>query len=185
MASPTCVWSSYPPAGIRRMADNSSPRRNGTSCRRRASIDGVGNQFAGIRGRDSLVTRTVKRIASPSRLFRGSADAGAGARHWPGLDGLRGTAILAVLLCHYSALFPATPTFPGVLVNGWAGVDLFFVISGFLITGILLDSKSSPNYFRNFYARRVLRIFPLYYAFLAAYLIVLAMVAGGSNRAWT
>src|SRR5436853_1790116 len=77
----------------------------------------------------------------PRPRGRGSADEGAGARDWPGLDGLRGTAILAVLLCHYSALFPAEPKVLGVLVNGWAGVDLFFVISGFLITGILLDNK--------------------------------------------
>lgn len=65
--------------------------------------------------------------------------------HWPALDGLRGTAILAVLICHYSALLPKSASWAGVLENGWAGVDLFFVLSGFLITGILFDAKGTRH----------------------------------------
>ena len=76
------------------------------------------------------------------------------------LDGLRALAITAVMLFHFS---PHRNLFR----FGWAGVDLFFVISGFLITGILLDLRSDPSPYRTFYWRRVLRIFPPYYAVLA------------------
>jgi len=90
--------------------------------------------------------------------------------HLPALDGVRGLAILLVLLYHFVAQTTATNRIEAV-VNwvfdyGSLGVDLFFVLSGFLITGILYDSRADPGYFRSFYMRRVLRIFPLYYGVL-------------------
>lgn len=86
------------------------------------------------------------------------------------LDGLRGFAVSFVLLYHFlpktlsishnSFLYTFWDTF---WLMGWAGVDLFFVLSGFLITGILYKTKHQPSYFKNFYIRRFLRIFPAYY----------------------
>ncbi len=97
-------------------------------------------------------------------------------RHILGLDGLRGLAVLIVILHHLSDYFPHATPIQRLLVNamypGWCGVDLFFVLSGFLITGILLDTRGSANYFRAFYARRALRIFPLYYFVLTTILLL-------------
>lgn len=94
------------------------------------------------------------------------------------LDGLRGVAILLVLFNHFTPdlLMPdrAQEWAKKILTTGgWIGVDLFFVLSGFLITSILLRTKGAPDYFLNFYARRILRIFPLYYAALAIVFIAL------------
>lgn len=83
----------------------------------------------------------------------------------PQLDGVRGIAVLLVLMDHAGGTYPSLP-FQWALGKGWMGVDLFFVLSGFLITGILIDAKPSSGYFKNFYARRCLRIWPLYYALL-------------------
>ncbi len=96
--------------------------------------------------------------------------------HLPALDGVRGLAILMVMIFHLWAIQHHNPL--DIFVSfgtclGWFGVDLFFVLSGYLITGILLDAKGADHYFRNFYVRRVLRIFPLYYVILIASLYVL------------
>jgi peptidoglycan/LPS O-acetylase OafA/YrhL len=96
------------------------------------------------------------------------------------LDGVRGLAVLMVLLYHFVAQTTATNRFEAgvgwVLNFGLLGVDLFFVLSGFLITGILYDTRESPRYFRSFYMRRVLRIFPLYYGVLAVVFFVVPLV---------
>ncbi|MHB1953059.1 MAG: acyltransferase family protein [Sulfobacillus sp.] len=93
------------------------------------------------------------------------------------LDGLRGSAVLAVMLSHFANEFTnpdrTKQAIWALFQSGWVGVDLFFVLSGFLITGILLDAPKDKTYFRNFYARRVLRIFPLFFGVLAVVFIVL------------
>jgi peptidoglycan/LPS O-acetylase OafA/YrhL len=120
-------------------------------------------------------------------------------RFMPALDGLRGIAVLGVMILHFSywyldglQLTRWGRIYIKVTTNGWMGVDLFFVLSGFLITGILLDAKGSPHFFRNFYARRTLRIFPLYYGVIAVVFLVLPLTpvaqagleATRSNQAW-
>lgn len=101
--------------------------------------------------------------------------------HFPVLDGLRGLAILLVMFYHFS--LPHT-RFHGheagwllqLAQAGWLGVDLFFVLSGFLITGILAQTRAHPHYFRNFLGRRFLRIWPLYYLSLLLLLVVMPLI---------
>jgi len=90
--------------------------------------------------------------------------------HFPALDGLRGFAFIAVFLHHYMAI-----------PYSWAGVDVFFVLSGFLITGILYDTRDDPHRARNFYIRRTLRIFPLYYGVLLLIFLLTPLM----RWAWT
>lgn len=90
--------------------------------------------------------------------------------HIPELDGLRGLAVLLVMVFHFSTDIEPHSFAGWALLElcsvGWIGVDLFFVLSGYLITGILLKTKGTPHFFLNFYARRTMRIFPLYYGVL-------------------
>ena len=106
-----------------------------------------------------------------------------GRAHIQALDGVRGFAIFAVFLYHawpdFSPEWRGGATLNLLASAGPFGVDLFFVLSGFLITGILLDARERPHYFRNFYARRTLRLFPVYYL----YLLIIATVLPLFHRA--
>ncbi|MCE9573030.1 MAG: acyltransferase [Deltaproteobacteria bacterium] len=108
------------------------------------------------------------------------------------LDGVRGIAILLVL-AHNLNVIAGPQSRPGHVIDlvddlGWVGVQLFFVLSGFLITGILLDTQDSDNYYRSFFGRRVLRIFPLYYATLTVAFLVLPIFTvhhpDGTHQVW-
>jgi peptidoglycan/LPS O-acetylase OafA/YrhL len=108
---------------------------------------------------------------------RSDRDNPGGFAHIPALDGIRGLAILLVLFDH---LFWANSQTGSRVLDfisalreaSYIGVNLFFALSGFLITGILMDSLNTPHFFSNFYARRSLRIFPLYYGFLLLVLLL-------------
>jgi peptidoglycan/LPS O-acetylase OafA/YrhL len=101
----------------------------------------------------------------------------------PELDGIRGMAITIVLLNHsFSAPARHVAWLQDTFAIGWSGVDLFFVLSGFLIGGILLDVKKSSNYFKAFYARRAFRILPLYYVWVGGYFLI--AVFAGNPETW-
>ena len=115
------------------------------------------------------------------------ATAPAGPAHLPALDGVRGLAVLVVVIHNAGWLGGPTEQFilklySSVTSTGWIGVSLFFALSGYLITGILLDSRGKAGYFRSFYLRRTLRIFPLDYAFIALVVFVAAPLAW--DREW-
>lgn len=91
-------------------------------------------------------------------------------RHIPALDGVRGLAALGIFIYHYGGMHSSYSfiRFTGEVINfGWAAVSLFFVLSGFLISGILWESFGKKGWWQRFYWRRSLRIFPLYYFALA------------------
>jgi peptidoglycan/LPS O-acetylase OafA/YrhL len=102
-------------------------------------------------------------------------------RQIPALDGIRGLAIIWVVLHNTTAISLAPSSrvlhlLPLLAQPGWIGVQLFFALSGFLITGGLLDSRGSSHYLRDFYAKRALRILPLYYTVLLLLLVLLPRV---------
>jgi peptidoglycan/LPS O-acetylase OafA/YrhL len=94
------------------------------------------------------------------------------------LDGLRAIAVLLVFLNHFAPVV-SVPRFRIIHEIGWIGVDIFFVLSGFLITGILLESRGREGYYRTFYIRRSLRIFPLYYVLLGTVVFGMVLPRGG------
>jgi len=100
--------------------------------------------------------------------------------YFPALDGVRAILLVSVLLRHFNHIWGAENLLERlylVLPNlAIPALDVFFAMSGFLITGILVDTVRDPGYFRNFYLRRVLRILPPYYAFLAIWFLLLPLV---------
>lgn len=115
----------------------------------------------------------------PHRVLQGPAG------RIPELDGIRGIAIGMVILYHYIFLTiasrPASPLSYALTIGrlSWSGVDLFFVLSGFLIGGILLDARHSSNYFRAFYVRRFYRIVPLYALWFCFVLLIVTVIRAG------
>ena len=95
--------------------------------------------------------------------------------YFPELDGVRAIAALMVMVFHFQQIFHPV----SVLIFGQTGVDLFFVLSGFLITNILMKAQHGDwHEVRNFYIRRTLRIFPLYYGYLLLSCLVVGVVSG-------
>ncbi|MGH7943073.1 MAG: acyltransferase family protein [Limisphaerales bacterium] len=106
----------------------------------------------------------------------------------PELDGIRGVAILMVVFFHYYSA-PAGRSALAVFANnvislGWTGVDLFFVLSGFLIGGMLIDHRDSSGYFKTFYIRRVCRIWPVYFLWIGFFLALRGALFSQASSLW-
>jgi peptidoglycan/LPS O-acetylase OafA/YrhL len=126
--------------------------------------------------RSAAMERSTMKETSLSDAAAPRAPTLGGNERLPALDGLRGAASLAVVIYHFARV-AGLPELEGsgkwlgrLLATGWIGVDVFFVLSGFLITSILLEKTEAPNYYKAFFARRLLRVVPLYWIFLALYL---------------
>ena len=105
--------------------------------------------------------------------------------YYKNLDGLRGIAAISVLVFHFFTYsitdYLETDFYKKMTEFGQHGVSLFFVLSGFVITRILINNKNEDNYFSNFYFRRSLRIFPLYYGFLIFWFYLMPFILEGTN----
>lgn len=114
-------------------------------------------------------------------VFSGRAPAAevASGRRIAELDGLRGLAAIVVVVAHY---FGEVPSGLRALTGGWIAVDVFFVLSGFLIGSIILENRRAPNFLTVFFIRRACRILPCYLATVSSVLIVIALL--GSERSW-
>jgi peptidoglycan/LPS O-acetylase OafA/YrhL len=145
----------------------------------RLTKDNIVNGWPEFKNRRVAVASLIdseSRQESPARTLNNHAQGNlALPEHLPELDGLRGLAILLVLIFHFAADLPRNVILLAPVYFGWSGVDLFFVLSGFLITRILLRTRSNDGYFRSFYMRRALRIFPLYYGVLAVCTLLLVL----------
>jgi len=129
------------------------------------------------------VTTLLRKLFDPEseKAVSNSIDVSTTGKHISALDGVRGLAILLVFMVHIFGMGTNSGSRlmrlqSRIFSAGWIGVDMFFALSGFLITGILYDTLGSRRFFLNFYARRSLRVFPLYYGYiLTIMLIVLAL----------
>ena len=121
-------------------------------------------------------------LATDERASGAPGIRGGEPHYQPQLDGVRGLAILAVLFSHASTIIRVFSTqgfgrqIANLTVPGWGGVDVFFALSGFLITGILLRGRGSKEYFKSFYIRRILRIFPIYYLVLLVTVVMCTQI---------
>jgi peptidoglycan/LPS O-acetylase OafA/YrhL len=106
----------------------------------------------------------------------------------PELDGLRGVAILMVVFYHFFSIPFGSGAFAifgkKVVSLGWTGVDLFFVLSGFLIGGMLIDNRNSDGYFKTFYIRRACRILPVYFLWIGFFLVLRLLLSSQASTSW-
>jgi peptidoglycan/LPS O-acetylase OafA/YrhL len=132
----------------------------------------------------AILTGTAAATGAPAPAVRPAARTAVSARRVPALTGLR-CVIVFVLAEHYLGVvgYPhgllENIYHAGADVFGAIGLDIFFALSGFLITGILIDSKGARSFFRTFYARRVLRIVPPYYGMLIVLFVLAPAVVPG------